>query len=84
MRGANAAVVGILGLALYNPIWTNGVHTPRDFALAVGGFLLLTVWKAAPWVVVLLLAAARRIFEATDTRMKYPGMPNTWTPPTKF
>ena len=58
MRGANAAVVGILGLALYNPIWTSGVLTPRDFALAVGGFLLLTVWKAPPWVVVILLAAA--------------------------
>ncbi len=58
MRGANAAVVGILGLALYNPIWTSSVRTPRDFALAVGGFLLLTVWKAPPWVVVILLAAA--------------------------
>ena len=58
MRGANAAVVGILGLALYNPIWTSAVLTPRHFALAVGGFLLLTVWKAPPWAVVILLAAA--------------------------
>ncbi len=39
MRGANAAVVGILGLALYDPIWTSAVRSPRDFALAVGGFL---------------------------------------------
>jgi hypothetical protein len=53
-------VNGILGLALYNPIWTNAVRTPRDFALAVGGFLLLTVWKAPPWVVVVLLATFRR------------------------
>ncbi len=58
MRGANAAVVGILGLALYNPIRTSAVLTPRHFALAVGGFLLLTVWKAPPWAVVILLAAA--------------------------
>ena len=58
MRGANAAVVGILGLALYNPIWTSGIRTRLDFALAVGGFLLLTVWKAPPWIVVILLAAA--------------------------
>jgi chromate transporter len=58
MRGANAAVVGILGLALYNPIWTSAVRTRLDFALAVGGFLLLTVWKAPPWIVVILLAAA--------------------------
>lgn len=57
MRGTNAAVVGILGAALYNPVWTSAVLTPRDFALAVGGFLLLTVWKAPPWIVVALLAA---------------------------
>jgi chromate transporter len=68
MRGANAAVVGILGLALYDPIWINAVHTPRDFALAVGGFLLLTVWKAPPWVVVLLLAAAGVLLAATHIR----------------
>jgi chromate transporter len=65
MRGANAAVVGILGLALYNPIWTSAVLTPRDFALAVGGFLLLTVWKAPPWVVVVLQAAAGTLLAAT-------------------
>src|SRR6202043_468425 len=56
MRGTNAAVVGILGAALYNPVWTSAVATPRDFALALAGFLLLTVWKLAPWIVVLLLA----------------------------
>jgi chromate transporter len=58
MRGTNAAVVGILGAALYNPVWTSAVLTPRDFALALGGFLLLTIWKMPPWVVVLLLVAA--------------------------
>jgi chromate transporter len=58
MRGTNAAVVGILGAALYNPVWTSAVLTPRDFALALGGFLLLTVWKMPPWIVVGLLAAA--------------------------
>jgi len=58
MRGTNAAVVGILGAALYSPVWTNAVLTPRDFAVALTGFLLLTVWKLAPWIVVVLLAAA--------------------------
>ncbi len=58
MRGANAAVVGILGAALYNPVWTSAVLTPRDFALALAGFLLLTVWKTPPWIVVVFLAAA--------------------------
>jgi len=58
MRGANASVVGILGAALYSPVWTSAVLTPRDFASAIAGFLLLTVWKLPSWIVVLLLAAA--------------------------
>jgi chromate transporter len=58
MRGANAAVVGILGAALYSPVWTSAVLGPRDFALALAGFLLLTVWKAPPWIVVVCLGAA--------------------------
>jgi chromate transporter len=61
MRGTNAAVVGILGAALYDPVWTSAVSSTRDFALALAGFLLLTVWKMPPWVVVVLLAAAGTI-----------------------
>lgn len=57
MRGANAAVVGILGAALYDPVWTSAIFSPKDFALALTGFVLLTVWKAPPWLVVLLCAA---------------------------
>jgi chromate transporter len=57
MRGTNAAVVGILGSALYNPLWTSAVLNPRDFALALFGFLLLVVWKTPPWVVVVVLAS---------------------------
>jgi chromate transporter len=57
MRGTNAAVVGILGSALYNPLWTSAVFNPRDFALALFGFLLLVVWKTPPWVVVVVLAS---------------------------
>lgn len=58
MRGANAAVVGILGAALYSPVFTGAVFTPVDFVLALTGFLLLTVWRAPPLAVVILLAAA--------------------------
>ncbi|MCK1713087.1 MULTISPECIES: chromate efflux transporter [unclassified Bradyrhizobium] len=58
MRGTNAAVVGILGAALYHPVWTSAVLTPHDFALALAGFLLLTVWKLPPWIVVALSAGA--------------------------
>jgi len=57
MRGANAAVVGILGAALYDPVWTNAILSPYDFALAALGFVLLTVWKAQPWLVVAIIAA---------------------------
>jgi chromate transporter len=55
MRGANAAVVGILGAALYDPVWTSAILGPYDFALALTGFVLLTVWKTPPWIVVLLM-----------------------------
>lgn len=65
MRGANAAVVGILGAALYNPVWTSAILAPRDFALALAGFLLLTVWRAPPWIVVVSLAAASTILTLT-------------------
>ncbi len=57
MRGTNAAVVGVLGAALYDPVWVGAIIDARDFALAAIGFALLTVWKAAPWVVVIGLVA---------------------------
>lgn len=58
MRGVNAAVVGILGAALYNPVWTSSVQRPLDFGIALAGFVLLTAWRAPPLVVVVLSAAA--------------------------
>jgi len=58
MRGVNAAVVGLLAAALYNPVWTSAVRTPADFAVALVGFVLLTVWRAAPLIVVLFSALA--------------------------
>ena len=56
MRGVNAAVVGLLGAALYNPVWTSAVKAPEDFGLALVGFVLLTVWQAPPLVVVAISA----------------------------
>jgi chromate transporter len=58
MRGANAAVVGILAAALYNPVFTSAVLAPPDFALALAGFVLLTAFRAPPILVVLLGAAS--------------------------
>jgi chromate transporter len=57
VRGVNAAVVGVLLAALYDPVWTGGIGGRADFALALVAFGLLVVWKAPPWVVVLLSAA---------------------------
>jgi chromate transporter len=56
MRGVNAAVVGLLGAALYNPVWTSSVNTPGDFGVALVGFVLLTVWRAPPLLVVVISA----------------------------
>ncbi|RFC66734.1 chromate efflux transporter [Mesorhizobium denitrificans] len=53
IRGANAAVVGILGAALYNPLFTSAIVSPASFALALVCFVLLVVWKAPPWIVVI-------------------------------
>ena len=58
MRGINAAVVGLLGSALYNPVWVSAVREPADFAVAAVGFVLLIVWRSPPLLVVLLSAAA--------------------------
>ena len=57
MMGANAAVVGILAAALYHPVWTAAVFDIRDACIALGGFMLLTLWKAPSWIVVILLVA---------------------------
>jgi chromate transporter len=54
MRGVNAAVVGLLGAALYSPVWTSSVKAPGDFAIALVGFVLLTVWRAPPLLVVVV------------------------------
>ncbi len=56
MRGANAAVVGILGPPLIPPLFTSAITTSHAFALALAGFVLLVVWKIPPWIVVALSA----------------------------
>lgn len=57
MQGANAAVVGILGAALYDPVFTDAVGGRADFALALLCFVALVIWRMPPWVVVLTGAA---------------------------
>ena len=52
MHGVNAAVVGLLGAALYTPVWTSAVRSVADFGIVLVSFVLLTVWRAPPLVVV--------------------------------
>lgn len=54
MGGINAAVVGILGAALYDPVWTSAIHNKPDFALALAAYGLLVLGKLSPVVVVAL------------------------------
>lgn len=56
LRGINAAVVGLLLAALYDPVWTSAIERAADFSLALVAFLLLAFWKAPPWLVVAFAA----------------------------
>lgn len=52
LAGVNAAVVGVLGAALYDPLWTSAILRPVDLAIAAGGFVLLQYWRVPPVIVV--------------------------------
>ncbi len=53
LTGINAAVVGLLLAALYDPVWTSAIHGPKDFGLALVALIALMFWKLPPWLVVL-------------------------------
>jgi chromate transporter len=53
LMGVNAAVVGLLLAALYDPVWTGAILAPRDFGLALIALVALMFWKLPPWLVVL-------------------------------
>jgi chromate transporter len=56
MAGVNAAVVGLLASALYNPVFMSAVQGPADLAAAATGFAALVAWRAPPIIVVVLTA----------------------------
>ncbi|MNN07875.1 Chromate transport protein [compost metagenome] len=58
LAGVNAAVVGLLLAALYQPVWTSAIHRPQDFGLALAALVALMFWKLPPWLVVLGSAVA--------------------------
>ncbi|TDF62525.1 chromate efflux transporter [Cupriavidus sp. L7L] len=58
LSGINAAVVGLLLAALYQPVWTSAIHAPNDFGLALVALVALMFWKLPPWLVVVGSGAA--------------------------
>src|SRR5262245_58703196 len=61
IRGVNAAVVGLLLAAFYNPVWKSAIFKPVDFGLAILAFGLLAFWKLPPWLVVVLTAVGGEV-----------------------
>jgi chromate transporter len=64
LRGINAAVVGILLAALYQPVWTSAIASAADFGLALVAAALLMIWKLPPWLVVVLTALGGALLAA--------------------
>ena len=58
LAGVNAAVVGILGAALYDSVWAGAIHSRADFCLALAAYGLLVVGRVPPVAVVALCAVA--------------------------
>jgi chromate transporter len=58
IAGVNAAIVGLLGAALYDPIFISGISNPIDLAIALVGFGMLVTWRISPLIVVLWCVAA--------------------------
>ncbi|KAF0153787.1 MAG: chromate transporter, partial [Elusimicrobia bacterium] len=58
LAGINAAVVGILGAALYDPVWVTAVRAGPDLVVAAVAFFLLEKWKAPPLLIVGFCVAA--------------------------
>lgn len=53
LAGVNAAVVGLLLAALYDPVWRSAIFAPEDFALALIALVALMFWKLPPWLVII-------------------------------
>ena len=58
LAGVNAAVVGLLLAAFYDPVVASAIRSPTDVAIALGAFVLLVFWKVSPAIIVVLTAIA--------------------------
>ncbi|MFL6574526.1 MAG: chromate efflux transporter [Burkholderiales bacterium] len=63
LSGVNAAVVGILIAALYDPVWTTSIRTKADLAIGLVAFGMLVFWKTPPLLVVIVAALGGAIFK---------------------
>jgi chromate transporter len=64
LSGINAAVVGLLLAALYDPVWTSSIKSKADFAMALAAFALLVFWRWSPLVLVLFAAVSGAVAAA--------------------
>lgn len=65
LRGVNAAVVGLLLAALYQPVWRSAIYEVQDFGLALVALIALMFWKLPPWLVVMASGAIGWLFRLT-------------------
>ena len=61
IAGINAAVVGLLGAALYQPVLVSGIKGPGERAIALIAFGLLAIWRVSPLLVVVWCLLARAL-----------------------
>ena len=73
LTGINAAVVGLLLAALYQPVWTSAIHTSQDFSLALVALVALMFWKLPPWLIVVGSGIAGWVLSVTDQDL-YSGL----------
>ncbi|MHA6687127.1 chromate efflux transporter [Mesorhizobium sp. A556] len=62
LLGINAAVVGLLSAALYDPVFTQGITSPIAMAIAAGAFVALSAWTTPAWIVVLVAGVSGFLF----------------------
>ena len=54
LAGINAAVVGVLGAALYDPVWRSAIHSGADLVFAMAAYALLVFARVSPVLLVLV------------------------------
>ena len=58
LTGTNAAVVGLLGAALYDPVWTSAISSAKDVVFLLGVAAALLILRIPAWAVVIAAGLA--------------------------